>query len=86
MEGSAQGMEYRIVVRGELDPRFGYLFNGMQLEHARGTTVLSGAVIDQAQLHGFIQRIDELGLVLLSLEQTTSSATPGDPRATRHGS
>jgi len=68
MEESAQ---YRIVVRGELDERFAYLFNDMQMERVEGTTVLSGEVLDQAQLHGFIERIEELGLELLSLEQVT---------------
>jgi hypothetical protein len=62
---------YRIVVRGELDPRFAHLFNGMQLEPGGGTTVLTGTVIDQAQLHGFIERIEELGLELLSVDQTS---------------
>jgi uncharacterized protein (UPF0335 family) len=41
----------------------------MQMERVEGTTVLTGRVIDQAQLHGFIERIEELGLELLSVEQ-----------------
>jgi hypothetical protein len=70
MESSAvKGAVYRLVVRGELDARFAYLFNGMQMERVEGTTVLTGRVIDQAQLHGFIERIEELGLELLSVEQ-----------------
>jgi hypothetical protein len=70
MESSAvKGPVYRLVVRGELDDRFACLFNGMQMERVAGTTVLNGRVIDQAQLHGFIERIEELGLELLSVEQ-----------------
>ena len=70
---------YRIVVRGELDARFAYLFNGMQMERVDGTTVLTGRVIDQAQLHGFIERLEELGLELLSVEQIEASRDePGD--------
>ena len=65
-----QGATYRIVVRGELDARFAYLFNGMRMERVEGTTVLTGEVIDQAQLHGFIERFEELGLELLTVEQT----------------
>ena len=60
---------YRLVVRGELDGRFAYLFGPMHLEQVAGTTVLTGAVRDQAALHGFIERIEELGLELLSVEQ-----------------
>jgi hypothetical protein len=72
MESDAvKSAEYRIVVRGELDSRFATLFNGMQMERVGGTTVLRGKVIDQAQLHGFIERCEELGLELLSVEQTS---------------
>jgi hypothetical protein len=63
------GATYRIVLRGELDERFAYLFSGLQLESERGTTVLSGTVVDQAQLHGYIERIEELGLELVTVEQ-----------------
>jgi hypothetical protein len=73
MESSAvQGAEYRFVVRGEVDARFAYLFNGMQLAPDAGTTVVSGHVTDQAQLHGYIARIEELGLELLSIEQLST--------------
>ena len=63
------GTAYRIVVRGELDDRFAYLFNGMEMQRIDGTTVLTGNVLDQAQLHGFIERLDELALELVTVEQ-----------------
>ena len=69
MERRAEGRRYRIVVRGELDDRFNYLFGGMEMEQVEGTTVLTGRVIDQAELHGFIERFEELGLELLRIEQ-----------------
>jgi hypothetical protein len=69
--GATKEATYRLVVRGELDSRFAYLFGGMQMDRVEGTTVLAGKVIDQAQLHGFIARIEELGLELLSVEQTS---------------
>ena len=68
-----KGGTYRLVVRGELDPRFAYLFNGLRMERTEGTTVISGEVIDQAQLHGYIQRIEELGLELLAVEQMSET-------------
>ena len=70
-DGAAKRATYRLVVRGALDERFSYLFNGMQMDRVAGTTVLTGSVLDQAQLHGFIERIEELGLELLSVEQTS---------------
>jgi hypothetical protein len=76
-ERSARGATYRIVVRGELDARFACLFNGMQMDQVEGTTTLTGEVIDQAQLHGYIERFEELGLELLSVEQMRE--TPMSP-------
>jgi hypothetical protein len=63
------GATYRIVVRGEIDDRFAFLFNGLRMERVEGTTVLTGTVVDQAQLHGHIERLAELGLDLIGLEQ-----------------
>jgi hypothetical protein len=73
---------YRVVVRGELDPRFACLFEGMSMEAAEGTTVLVGQLVDQAQLHGVIERIEELGLELVSVQQELDAATGGG----EHGS
>ncbi len=66
----SRAAEYRMVVRGELDDRFAYLFTGLDFERIAGTTVLSGRVTDQAQLHGYIARVEELGLELVSIKQT----------------
>jgi hypothetical protein len=71
--------EYKIVVRGELESRFALLFNGMQMERVGGTTVLTGEA-DQAQLHGYIERFEELGLELLFVEQTSQSARAATER------
>ena len=68
------GATYRIVVRGEIDDRFAFLFNGMRMERVEGTTVLTGTVVDQAQLHGYIDRLAELGLDLLGSSSWTSSS------------
>ena len=67
----AHDAPYQLVIRGELDDRYGHLFEGMRMERVRGTTVLAGHVRDQAQLYGFIERIEELGLELVSVQQTS---------------
>ena len=64
---------YQLVVRGELDERYGYLFDGMKMERTHGTTAFTGNVPDQAKLHGLIERIEELGLELLSVQQVATS-------------
>jgi hypothetical protein len=76
VEIAMKGTYYRLVVRGELDPRFAYLFHGMAMERHEGTTVVEGQVRDQAELHGFIERIEELGLELLSVEQVAQPIGP----------
>jgi hypothetical protein len=62
-------MTYEIEIRGELGDRFLVLFEGMRLERAAGRTVIAGPVRDQAHLHGLIQRIEELGLELVSVNR-----------------
>jgi hypothetical protein len=68
-----RGATYEIVIRGELDARYAHLFEGMHMEQTAGTTVLTGSVRDRAQLYGHIDRIEELGLELVSVQQTPQS-------------
>ena len=58
---------YRIVVQGELSDRFGATFDTMRLDRVAGDTWITGEVVDQAQLQGFIARIADLGLALRSV-------------------
>jgi hypothetical protein len=62
------GTVYRIVVRSELSERYAVAFEGMEMETKRGNTVLTGDIIDQPHLHGILDRINGLGLELLSVQ------------------
>jgi hypothetical protein len=73
------GRTYELVVRGELGDHFGVLFDGMGVERREGSTVLTGPVRDQAQLHGVIERIQELGLELVSVNRLDAPRPPEDP-------
>ena len=66
---AARGQSYQLVIRGELGERFACLFEGMRMERAAGQTILTGPVRDQAQLYGLFDRIGELGLELVSVQQ-----------------
>lgn len=68
--------QYELVVRGELGDRFGVVFEGMRLERRSGTTVLTGAVVDQAHLHGLIERVQDLGLELVSVNPLHDQRRP----------
>jgi hypothetical protein len=62
-----QPRRYRIVVRGRLSDRFGSAFDGFDVEPLRGETTLTGEVVDQAQLHGLLGRLRDLGIELVSV-------------------
>ena len=53
----------------------GLLFEGMRLERVQGTTVLTGPVRDQAHLHGLIERIQEVGIELVSVNPVEGGRT-----------
>ncbi len=58
---------YRLVVKGELGPRYASAFAGMTIRAHDGETEITGPVIDQSHLQGLIERIASLGLTLRSL-------------------
>jgi hypothetical protein len=70
------GTEYRIVVRSELSERYAVAFEGMEMEAKGGYTVLTGEVIDQPHLFGILDRINGLGLQLLSVQALPEDAHP----------
>ncbi|MGQ0573797.1 MAG: hypothetical protein ACT4RN_06280 [Pseudonocardia sp.] len=60
---------YQIVVDGHLDDRWSAWFGGPTLHREpAGATVLSGTVRDQAELHGLLARIRDLGVPLISVK------------------
>lgn len=78
--GSTEPTIYRIVVRGELSRRYLPAFEGMALAAGDGRTAITGPVVDQAQLHGLLDRVGELGLELISVNPALepASAAPAD--------
>ena len=58
---------YRLVVAGELSPRYALAFEGMEVHAGGGRTTISGVVTDQPHLHCLIDRVGDLGLELLDL-------------------
>jgi hypothetical protein len=59
---------YEIRLRGHLDRRWSAWFDGLTLtEDSDGTTVIHGSVIDQAALHGLLQKVRDIGLPLVSV-------------------
>lgn len=67
---------YEIRLRGHLETRWAAWFDGMTLSHEPdGSTVLIGTVVDQAALHGLLQKVRDIGLPLVSINRIE----PHDP-------
>ena len=59
---------YELRIDGHLDERWSAWFGGLTLSHEDdGTTTLHGAVTDQAELHGLLAKIRDLGTTLISV-------------------
>ena len=68
---------YQIRISGLLDPSWSDWFDGLAITHtAEDTTVLAGPLPDQAALHGVLNKIRDLGLILLSV--SAEPAVPND--------
>ena len=69
---------YEIRLKGHLDARWAERFEGLSFSHARdGTTVLSGPVVDQAALHGLLNKVRDLGLPLIAVMQVDPKQANG---------
>ena len=64
------------MVRSELSDRYASAFEGMQMEAKNGQTILTGEVKDQPHLFGILDRLNALGLVLLSVQALSEAAHP----------
>ena len=71
-----KGKIHRIVVRSELGERYASAFEGMRMETKDGQTILSGEVKDQSHLYGILNRLNGLGLELLSVRALSEEAHP----------
>ena len=76
--------QYEVRLKGHLDPRWSAWFDGLILtEDSDGTTVIHGSVIDQAALHGLLQKVRDIGLPLVSVtrvDPNRPAVRPSDPR------
>jgi hypothetical protein len=62
-----QLMVYQIRIEGHLGPGWTDWFGGMTITlEDNGETLLTGAVEDQAALHGLLRKVRDLGIPLIS--------------------
>ena len=71
---------YRLVIEGELGPRYASAFDGMTLRAHDGETEITGPIIDASHLQGLFERIAGLGLTLHSLNPLETDNAEPDAR------
>ena len=62
------GNIYEIRVKGRVDSRWFQCYESLGVTYQAGDTILSGPIRDQSALHGVLERVRDLNLVLISLE------------------
>jgi hypothetical protein len=72
------GIRYELQIEGHLDQHWSAWFGGPTLTHAMdGTTTLRGAVTDQAELHGLLAKVRDLGAALISVDVSRDRPAAG---------
>ena len=58
---------YQIKIKGELEIHWGGWFDGFEIMVQEGNTLLTGMVMDQSALYGLLGKLNDLGMLLLSV-------------------
>ena len=70
----AQPMIYQIRIKGHLGREWTNWFGGLTITlEDNGETLLTGPVVDQAALHGWLRKVRDLGMPLLSVTRVRPS-------------
>jgi hypothetical protein len=65
-----QPVVYQIRIKGYLSRHWADWFEGLTITlNDDGDTLLTGPVIDQAALHGYLRKVRDLGMPLLSVNR-----------------
>ncbi len=78
MMNGDRGTIYEIKIRGQLDQHWSAWFDGLMMTYdEQGHTILSGSVVDQAALHGLLNKIQDMNLHLISVNRVNSIPEEG---------
>jgi hypothetical protein len=70
---------YEIRIKGHLDQSWSDWLSGLAINHEdSGETLLTGALPDQAALHGVLNRLRDLGVRLISVNPVDDAPAPGE--------
>jgi hypothetical protein len=75
-----QPLVYQIRIKGHLGREWTDWFEGLTITlEDNGETLLTGAVVDQAALHGLLKRVRDLGAPLVSVNRLEPGPAPQPP-------
>ena len=74
---------YQIRVKGVLNPSWSDWFDDLTITQIDGDSLLTGRIRDQAALHGVLNKIRDLGLILVFIKPVDSKST--DDQETKCG-
>lgn len=57
----------KLKIKGRLDRKWEDWFDGMNINYEGDNTILSGIIKDEAFMHGILNRIRDLNLILISV-------------------
>jgi hypothetical protein len=69
-------VRYRVVVRGLLGKHLAGVFDQLEVDPRPGQTSLTGNFADQAQLHGLLDQLRDLGIHLISVNPVDKAPAP----------
>ena len=68
---------YQIRIQGHFGPGWSGWFEGLRITlEEDGSTLLTGAVVDQAALHGLLKKVRDLGVPLVSINRLEAGPSP----------
>lgn len=74
---------YAFTVQGHLDEHWATWLGDVTLTHLDdGTSTLVGPIADQAELHGLLAKLRDLGIALIAVTPATPTAAQPQPPAT----
>ena len=71
---TAPGYQYQLILRGECGPLTAWLFGDAVIESGDGCTSVIFSARDDSELYGLLDRIQDVALHLISLNQIGSSS------------
>jgi hypothetical protein len=71
--------QYQIRIKGHLDDHWSEWLGGLTFaQHPDGTTTLTGEIVDRAALYGLLNKIKDMGLSLMSVNEVSEARNEDD--------